>query len=87
MNVLKIQGTDLPELTLGEVAATRLPVGIECHFCIRRVVLPPDRLKALPGSRRRVRDLPLRCTGCGSREFSVTRFRSESHARTFLRNH
>jgi hypothetical protein len=52
------------------------PVGIECTAatCRHRALLPLDTIGARAGNMKYIRDLRLRCTKCGGREFNVALF-------------
>ena len=73
--------------TFDQAARSPQPLGIECNYCYRRVLLDAKAdLGAQPGD---IRDLGqiLHCARCGSRQFSVTVFPSRAKATSFLRNH
>ena len=71
--------------TLHEIAMSAQPLGVECGNCIRRVLLPKDKLHARRGDMRKVGGL--HCSKCGSRDFSTTIFLKKSAAYNFVRNH
>lgn len=52
------------------------PVGIECTqpACRHRALLPLDTIGAHRGNMTYIRDLRLKCTQCGGREFNVALF-------------
>ena len=71
--------------TLHEIAASTHPLGVECGNCIRRVLIPKEKLKARIGDMRKVSGL--HCSKCGSRAYSTTIFLKKSAAHSFVRNH
>lgn len=73
-------------LTLHDLADSSRPVGVECTYCIHRALIAPKDLRAKPGDRRTLAEAGVRCGRCGSRNFSVQRFVSQSKAHAFLRN-
>ena len=72
--------------TLHDLASSTQPVGIQCRHCIRRALLSRDDLRAVQGDRRTLAEAGLRCSHCGSGEFSTSRFQSRSAAHSFMRN-
>lgn len=50
-----------------------LPLGVECT-CGRRAAVPLHRLGRLQGNMDDIHTLKLRCTGCGSRDWTATLF-------------
>jgi DNA-directed RNA polymerase subunit RPC12/RpoP len=72
--------------TLHDLASSSQPVGVECSHCIRRALLSRDDLRVVPGDRRTLAEAGLRCSQCGSRTFTATRFQSRSAAHSFMRN-
>lgn len=77
----------MTSITLHEIALSTLPVGIECGRCIRHALLTADKVGASFGDTRKLDQIGLYCSDCGSRTFSVTRFVRASEAFTFMRNH
>ncbi len=78
----------MPALTLHDIASglgARL-IGVECQHCIRRGVFTAEMLKARPGDTRTLEEAGVRCSKCGSRRFTATRFTSRSAAHAFMRN-
>jgi len=73
-------------LTLHDLAASTRSVGVECANCLRRAVLTAADLKAERGDPRPLKEIGLRCSSCGSREFIAERFQSPGKAHAFLRN-
>jgi bacterioferritin-associated ferredoxin len=73
--------------TLHEAATSHYPVGVECAHCIRRALVPKDTLNASRDDHRKLSEIGLRCSKCGSREFTTTLFDTRSAAHTFVRNH
>ena len=72
--------------TLHDLASSPQPVGVECSHCMRRALLSRDELRAAEGDRRTLAEAGLRCSQCGSRAFTATRFPSRSAAHSFMRN-
>jgi DNA-directed RNA polymerase subunit RPC12/RpoP len=72
--------------TLHDLASSSQPVGVECRHCIRRALLSRDDLRAVQGDRRTLAEGGLRCSQCGSRDFSTERIQSRSAAHSFMRN-
>ncbi len=73
--------------TFEQAARSPQPLGIECGYCYRRVLMDARAvLGAQPGDRRELASV-LHCSRCGSRQFSVTVFPSRAKATAFLRNH
>jgi DNA-directed RNA polymerase subunit RPC12/RpoP len=78
----------MPLLTLHDIASglgARL-TGVECQHCIRRGILTAEALKARRGDSRTLEGAGVRCSVCGSRRFTATRFATRSTAHTFTRN-
>lgn len=50
-----------------------LPLGATCA-CGRKAAIPLHRLGQLQGNMRYVKTLPLKCSGCGSRDWTATVF-------------
>lgn len=78
----------MPSLTLHDIASgvgARL-IGVECQHCIRRGLLTAETLKARAGDRRTLEEVGVRCSKCGSRRFTATRFTTRSAAHSFMRN-
>jgi hypothetical protein len=74
--------------TLGEVAGHSGPVGIECGRCLRRVLFDAKAiLKPRKDDRRRLSQVRLRCSRCGSREFSAQLFPYRAKATTFMKGY
>jgi hypothetical protein len=73
--------------TFGQAAKSPQPLGFECGYCFRRVLM--DARAALGAQPADKRDLGsvLYCSRCGSRRFTVTVFPSRAKATAFLRNH
>ena len=73
--------------TFEQAAKSRQPLGIECGYCYRRVLMDARTvLGAQPGDKRDLGSV-LHCSRCGSRQFTVTVFPSHAKATAFLRNH
>lgn len=74
--------------TLDELAGRRMPVGIECSRCDRRVLFDAEAvLKPRRGDKRHLSELRLRCARCGSREFSSRTFETRAKATTFMKGY
>lgn len=78
----------MSSLTLHDVArglGARL-IGVECQHCIRRGLFTVETLKARRGDTRTPEEAGVRCSKCGSRRFTATRFTTRSAAHAFMRN-
>ena len=73
-------------MTLDAVAVSLHPIGIECSSCVRRALITAKTLNAKRGDRRTLEEAGLRCSVCGSRQFTATSFQSRSRIHSFLRN-
>jgi len=74
-------------VTFEQAAKSPQPLGIECGYCYRRVLMDARAvLGAQPGDKRDLGSV-LHCSRCGSRRFTVTVFPSRAKATAFLRNH
>jgi DNA-directed RNA polymerase subunit RPC12/RpoP len=73
--------------TFEMAAKSPQPLGIECSYCFRRVLMDARAvLGAQPGDKRDLGSV-LHCSKCGSKRFTVTVFPSRAKATAFLRNH
>ena len=74
--------------TFEEMAANPHPVGIECDRCLRRVLFDAKAvLKPRMGDRRRISEAGLKCTRCGSRQYSAQLFPTGAKATTFMKGY
>ena len=74
--------------TFDEMAVYPRPVGIECDRCLRRVLFDAKAiLKPQPGDKRRISDVSLRCSRCGSRQFTAQLFQTNAQATTFMKGY
>ena len=74
--------------TFDEMATHPGPVGVECDQCLRRVLFDAKRLlKPRKGDRRRLSQASLRCSRCGSRQFSGQTFNTSAKATTFMKGY
>jgi hypothetical protein len=71
-------------VTLHEVATSRHLIGIACERCMHHAML--SALKGPAVDDARTLEAGLYCGKCGSRKFTVMRFKSRSAAHAFMRN-
>jgi hypothetical protein len=78
----------MPALTLHDIASALGAglIGVECQHCVRRGILTAETLKARRGDDRTLEEAGVRCSSCGSRCFTATRFTTRSAAHAFMRN-
>jgi len=73
-------------LTLHDVAVSTTPLGVECEYCMRHVLLTRAIVQARAGDTRTLEEVGLHCGKCGSRNFNVVRLDKSSQRAAFMRN-
>jgi hypothetical protein len=62
----------------------RQPLGVACGMCSHRGLVPLERIGAHSGDMKPIRDLPLKCSKCGSKWVSAYLFVKREEAEAFM---
>ena len=69
---------------LHEVWASRRPLGIACNHCLHRGLVEHDRIGAREGNLQCLDTLPLRCSKCGQRNYTLHIFKAQRLVQRFM---